>query len=199
MLTSSLNAERSTKKFGNPAWSVALDHARAKVRILRKCISMHRTRIDHSAILRREIQVHKIDMLLPQTLMDSKSMHGKARADVKSIVSDSFRRRDQERNDKIRSLEDSHRKTDKTHAMILRRLRRAEAIKQLFDKLKYARTRGTKQGIKMIEIPRHEGDDPKSCTDWQIIDVPTSIVYHLQQRNRSRSFCDRFSCEHVKR
>ena len=186
MLISSLTAERSTKKYGNPAWSVALDQACTKVRILWKCISsMHRTQIDHSEILRRELQAHKIEMLLPQTLTDGKSMLRKARAEVKSIVSDSFRRRDQERDDKIlRSLEDSHRKTDKTHAMILRRLCRAEAIKQLFDKLKYARTRGTEQGITMIEIPRHEGDDPKSCTDWQIIDVPTSIVYHLQQRNR---------------
>ena len=184
MLQASLDAERRTKKFGRPAWSVALDKARVTVRILRKCLSMHRTRLDHTAILNREIQVHEIEMLLPQTLTDCKTMLRTARADVKRIVSASFKRRDQERNERISALEDSHRKSDKTHAMILRRLRRAEAIKQLFDKIKFARTKGMKKGITIIEIPRHEGADPKTCNDWQIIDVPTSIVHHLQQRNR---------------
>ena len=36
----------------------------------------------------------------------------------------------------------------------------------------------------MIELPRHDGADPKTCTDWQTIKVPTEIVYHLQQRNQ---------------
>ena len=36
----------------------------------------------------------------------------------------------------------------------------------------------------MIEIPRHDGADPKTCTDWQAIEIPTAIVHHLQQRNQ---------------
>ena len=108
----------------------------------------------------------------------------KLRSEVKCIVADSYKQRDAERNERINALEDSNQKSDKKHAKLLRRLRRAEAIKQLFDKLKYARTRGARQGITMIEIPRHDGDDPKTCTDWQTIEIPTAIVHHLQQRNQ---------------
>ena len=64
----------------------------------------------------------------------------KLRSEVKCIVADSYKQRDAERNERINALEDSNQKSDKKHAKLLRRLRRAEAIKQLFDKLKYART-----------------------------------------------------------
>ena len=30
----------------------------------------------------------------------------------------------------------------------------------------------------------HPEVDPKSCTEWQQIDVPTEVLFHLQQRNR---------------
>ena len=39
-------------------------------------------------------------------------------------------------------------------------------------------------GITRIEIPTDPNDDPKKCTEWQTIDVPTDILYHLQTRNR---------------
>ena len=35
-----------------------------------------------------------------------------------------------------------------------------------------------------LEIPKHPADDPKYCTEWQVIDVPSEIVQHLQQRNQ---------------
>ena len=184
MLKASLDAERQIKKFGSSAWSVSLDIARFKVRILKKCLCMHRTGIDHTSILQRDLQHKRLDMLLPQTKIDCVQMLRRARSEVKRIVENSFKQRDEERSERIRALEDSNQKSDKKHATLLRRLRRAEAIKQLFDKLKYARTRGVRQGITMIEIPRHYGTDPKICTDWQTIEVPTEIVHHLQQRNQ---------------
>jgi hypothetical protein len=63
-------------------------------------------------------------------------------------------------------------------------LRRCERIKQLFDKLKAARARGQRSGVTRIEIPVHPQADPKTCTEWQTIDVPDEIVMHLQSRNR---------------
>lgn len=35
-----------------------------------------------------------------------------------------------------------------------------------------------------IEIPVHPEQDPKVCTDWQMIDIPSEVLYHLQKRNR---------------
>ena len=184
VLQASLAAERTTKKFGAPAWSVALHVARRRVSILKKCLSMSRTGHDISSYIQRDLTRHGIQMLLPQTREDCVHMLRTAKAEVKRLVDESYRRREQERNDRIHALEGSSRRSDKRTAQILRRLRRAEALKQLFDKLKFARTKNARRGITMIEIPCHEGDDPKTCTDWQIIDVPTSIVHHLQQRNR---------------
>jgi hypothetical protein len=40
------------------------------------------------------------------------------------------------------------------------------------------------QSITRIEIPLHPQEDPKRCTDWQIIDVPSEVVHQLQSRNR---------------
>ena len=35
-----------------------------------------------------------------------------------------------------------------------------------------------------IEIPLHPSKDPKSSTEWSVIDVPSEIVSNLQRRNR---------------
>ena len=185
MLQASLSAERRTKKFGEPAWSLALILARTRARVLRKCLAMCNTRINMTDSIKRDLEKHNITMLLPQTKEDCVRMLRQARAEIKSIVSNSFKRRDQERLEKIRDLEESNRRSDKRHAVVLRRIRRAEAIKQLFDKIKFARSSSTtRRGVTMIEIPVHDGADPKTCTEWQTIDVPTSIVQHLQLRNQ---------------
>lgn len=98
-------------------------------------------------------------------------------------MSTSFQRRDDERNERIRTLEESLSTKDKAHATLLRRLRRAEKIKALFEKLKTLRARGHRGGVTRIEIPVHPCEDPKTCTEWQTIDVPDEIVHHLQARN----------------
>ena len=41
-----------------------------------------------------------------------------------------------------------------------------------------------KQGVTQQEIPKHHEEDPKNCTEWQIIDIPTVIVKQLQKRNQ---------------
>lgn len=33
-------------------------------------------------------------------------------------------------------------------------------------------------------IPLHEDHDPKTCVEWRQIEVPTEVLFHLQQRNR---------------
>ena len=103
---------------------------------------------------------------------------------VQSLVKISIQCRDTERNEPIQRLEISMDKLGKLQAKILRRLRQCDKIKQLFNKLKAARARGHRNGIKRIEIPVHPWDDPKTCTEWKTIEVPDEIVDHLQTRNR---------------
>ena len=42
----------------------------------------------------------------------------------------------------------------------------------------------TRTGISRLEVPVDPNDDPRKCTKWKIIDIPTDILAHLQQRNR---------------
>ncbi|KAI2496055.1 hypothetical protein MHU86_18476 [Fragilaria crotonensis] len=54
----------------------------------------------------------------------------------------------------------------------------------LFQKLQRVRQTGSTKGVIRIEIPLHPEDDPKSCTQWTQVDVPTEVARHLQERNR---------------
>jgi hypothetical protein len=52
-------------------------------------------------------------------------------------------------------------------------------------KLRAARLSGQRKGVTSVEIPVHPDSDPKTCTEWQTIDVPSEVVEHLQKRNRT--------------
>ena len=74
---------------------------------------------------------------------------------------------------------------DKERAARLRRIQKAEALKTLFQKLRVAANDGNRKGVTRIEIPKDPTQDPKSCTEWTQIDIPSEVLHHLQQRNRS--------------
>jgi exonuclease III len=184
VVKASLDAEKQTKYFGEPAWSVALDKARKTVSVLKKCLSSIRTGLDHSTIIRSDLQKYGLDILLPTTLQECSSQLRTAQKAIKWLVANSFQQRETERNERIKALEESSLTADKALSTLLRRLRRTELIKRLFEKLKAIRARSQRSGVTRIEIPVHPFTDPKTCTEWQTIDVPEEIVHHLQCRNR---------------
>ena len=96
-----------------------------------------------------------------------------------------FKQRDKERRERIKDLASSPFKADKEQGQRLRRLQKAEDIKQLFRKLKVLRTTTQRQGVTRIEIPLHPREDPKACQEWRQIEVPTEVLFQLQQRNRA--------------
>ena len=124
-------------------------------------------------------------MPLPGTIQECSSALRKAKQDIKLLVAASIERRDHERNRKLRELEEAGTPNDRKLAQQLRRIKKAEDLKNLFRKLKYVRSTGAREGVTRVEIPRHEGDDPKSCTDWIQVDIPTEVLRLLQERNRT--------------
>ncbi len=46
-------------------------------------------------------------------------------------------------------------------------------------------TERARKGVTSIEIPKHPEEDPKSCTEWVQVDVPTEVLKHLQRRNQA--------------
>ena len=41
------------------------------------------------------------------------------------------------------------------------------------------------QSITRVEVPVNPADNPKTCTDWKVLDVPSEVSSALQERNRS--------------
>lgn len=146
---------------------------------------MHQTGLDHSQILRRDMAIQDLEMTLPVSKEQCKQQLRDIQAQIKKIVAESYLRRDQEREERIQELKQSASTADKNHAKLLRRLKRNEnKVNRVTEKIKAARERGQRQGVTRIEIPRPPSTDPKTCTEWQTIDVPSEIVEHLQRRNR---------------
>jgi hypothetical protein len=146
---------------------------------------MARTGLDHSSILSASNAKLHNPICLPTNKRDCILQLREARIAVREIVAVSFQRRDQERQQRIQELGTSRNKSDARHAKLLRRLQRAEEIKLLFEKIRSVRDKGQRQGVTRIEIPVHPESDPKTCSEWQTIDVPTEIVEQLQRRNRA--------------
>lgn len=184
VLSASLVAEAKTRRVGEPAWSVELAQARKVVSILKKHLSSLKTGYDNSDKLTRALAELDVPFELPPSKVTCSRALRAAETRVKEIVADSYQQRDQERRKKIEDLEASQHNADKTKAKILRRLKKAEDLKELFRKLKHVRGQKTRQGVTRIEIPLHPLDDPKTCTEWTQVEVPTEILRLLQERNR---------------
>ena len=67
MLQASLVAESRTKRVGEPAWSVALDQARKRVAILKKCLTMVRTRLNLNEAIATGNSALLVQIEIPRT------------------------------------------------------------------------------------------------------------------------------------
>ena len=185
MLQACLMAENRVKRYGEPAWSVALDQARRKAAILRKCLSMIRTGLDLTSIINDNNATLDTPLQIPTTKQECNTQLQQARREIENIVATSVKQRKDELHNRIAALETSGKKSDAATAIILRRLQKAEEIKQLFAKLRSFRIKDARRGVTSIEIPLHPDTDPKACQEWQTIEVPSEIVEHLQTRNKA--------------
>ena len=187
VLQSSLSAEKQIKKYKEPAWSMELSEARKKVSILNKALSMAKTRIDLIHILQQEMNTLSTPILFPESIQECSLELRKAKREVADIIHRSFATRESEREKQIADLEAElgHTKAAKAKIKILRNLKKAEELRKLFLKIKTLRKTKHRSGItRTIEVPADINDDPKTCTHWKMIDIPTEILHHLQARNR---------------
>jgi hypothetical protein len=125
---------------------------------------------------------------VPTTAAECSSALKRAKQQVQEIIRRSFATRESERDRQIADLEaeidpTKPSKEKKKKLTILRNLKKAEAIKKLFQKLQILRQTRQRGGITRLEVPTHTDNDPKTCNSWKVIDVPTEILYSLQTRN----------------
>jgi hypothetical protein len=140
MVQASLVAEKKSKRYGAPAWSVALDQAQKRVTILKKGLSMARTHLNLNVIVETSNAALNQPMELPRTKQECCNRLREAKREVKEIVAASYQQRDQERKQRILQLEMSGMARDATHARQLRRIQKAEEIKALMSTIRNART-----------------------------------------------------------
>lgn len=183
VVQASIAAENSITRFNEPEWSRELQNARRIVRILEKWISMKRTGLDQTDMLEHEMS-RMTTISLPNTLKQGSHLLRQAKRDVKRIVRNCYKTREEEIGDRIKELDKSD--TPDAHQQIkrLKQIKQAENRKQIFRKLTALRSPNIRQGVTRIEIPAHPDHDPKTCSDWQTVDVPHDILRLLQERNR---------------
>ncbi|KAI2503136.1 hypothetical protein MHU86_11327 [Fragilaria crotonensis] len=180
----SLAAEKSITKFREPEWSNKLQTARRTVRILEKWLSMKRTGLAQWINLEQEASQLNTPLLLPTTVAEGSAQLRRAKQEVRNIVQNCYKTRDEEIRERIKELEKSQDPTEKKQLRRLNNIKKAEDKQQIFKKLAALRRTNLRQGVVRLEIPIHPDQDPKGCTEWQTIDVPQEILALLQARNR---------------
>ena len=185
ILNGSLVSEKSIPIFPAPEWSSALARARLTVATFQKVLSCQKHGKPYPQSLLDQYHQYCPDRPLPSNKVSSMNALKEARQLVATIVKDSFSQRDTEFRSRIQAFEASGSAIDRRHAQVLRQMIHKERKRQMFRKLKSMRNPvGITSGVTRIEIPVPEDQDPKSCNQWQTIDIPSDVLMHLQTRNR---------------
>ena len=179
----SLSAEQSLTRFNSPAWSIALSSARAPEQLIKKGLSRYRHQCPIQPRLALDYAQYTSDPF-PTSIASCSSALRQIKEQVRTIADQSFEQRERERDALIEQLEQSTLSSDQKRATLLRKIRYTEKSRKLALKLKSVRATQTTVGMTRIEIPVHPEQDPKTCTEWQMIDIPPEVLHHLQQRNR---------------
>jgi hypothetical protein len=170
ILAASLAAENHITKFAAPQWSVELKSARSQVQLLRKHLSFLNTGIPLNQQTIYTLEESLKPEALPADKRSCQQAFRRAKRRVQQIISNSYERRDIERTTLIEHLRISTTPSDQERLKVLCTLRKLEMIRQLFNKLKWARrtSESARTGVLRIEIPApHPNSDPKRCTEWK--------------------------------
>ena len=184
ILNGSLVSEREVPMFQKPEWSTALANARIRTAVLQKLLTGIKHNKAHSQDLIEQFTQTCEGLPFPQNKTICQKYLTDARSEVNIIVHDSFAQRDQEFRQRIVELEASVKPKDRKHAQTLRQMIQKERRRQMFRKLKVLRDTSGATGVTRIEVPVPPDMDPKACTQWETIDIPSEVLAHLQTRNR---------------
>jgi uncharacterized protein YktB (UPF0637 family) len=96
---------------------------------------------------------------LPVTASEGSHRLRKAKQEVRQMIRDSYRTRDEEINDRINELEKTQDPDSKKTIRILKNIKKAEEKQRIFKKLTGLRKGSQRQGITRIEIPVQQDCD----------------------------------------
>lgn len=167
-----------------PQWSLQLADARKRVALLKRLLSMHHTGInlqEQIFQIGRQIEAHFIH---PTTVPECSSKLRSAATELREIIRNHHDHRQQERATQIAALNATGLPRDKAKATVLRQLETAESISSVHRKIKLQMKKSVRESITRVEVPINPSDNPKTCTQWKVVDVPSDVLDVLQKRNR---------------
>jgi ribosomal silencing factor RsfS len=154
------------------------------VRPFNELLSMHRNKIDlNEQILTIGWQIEE-DFIYPVTVAECSQMLRAAAIELRKIVRDHHTHRHNDRANQIVALNATGIPSDRAKAKVLSQIHKAESVSAVYRKIKTQMKSARTQSITRVEVPANPADNPKTCTDWKVVDVPSEVLYALQERNR---------------
>ena len=158
-----LTAESSLPAYGDAAWSVELATARKRTHVLGKLFSTMRAGRDTANLITEMINIMPPDWTPPTTIQQCSQQWLAAKKLAAEIAKNSIDCRDKELKARIRTLEQTGGVNARETATIIRRLKKAEDLKRLWQKLKTVRQTSQHQGVVRLEIPRTPRPIPRNA------------------------------------
>lgn len=128
------------------------------------------------------------DFIYPTTVAECSSMLRTEAAKLQTIIHDHHNHRQNERATQIAALNATGIPQDKAKATILRLIQVAEDISTVHRKIETQMKRSNRESITRVEMPLDSAENPRTCTQWKVVDVPPSEVLNILQQCKSVHF-----------
>ena len=176
-------AEARCRMLGPDPWSITLQKARLLVEIFKHALSMLRIGMDSRHKLDRLLAKYKDHIDIPDGIGDVKQQLTAAQTNLRQVRKEAANHRKSMLAENITSAKNQK---DPIKQKAADRIAKAEAMKDLHAKLRFISSDGEpNQGLTRVEVPKDPNQDPKTCTDWMVVDTPEEITRFLLQRNKN--------------
>ena len=145
---------------------------------------MHRTGVNSQAQLVHIREQLEYDFINRTTVAECSSILRAEASKLRTIIHEHHNHRHNERATQIAALNASGLPQDKAKAKVLRQLEVAEFISSVHRKIKTQMKQSVRERITRVEVPIDPLDNPRTCTQWKVVDVPSDVLDVLQKRNR---------------
>lgn len=184
-----LSAERKLKTRRRPWWSNKINRARFKIRLLQNHHSRLKQNLEESPVIQFKLDDNGFNVTLPRTLTKNSVEIQKAKEELKEIISNSRKYREEEQ---LARHDYLNRNGMKSQAEVIKRIWQKERLADAYRQVKTLRNKSQDQKANKVDIPRQwtetenleEMEDPKSTTDWISITEPHLIKKYMLLRNK---------------
>jgi len=124
-----------------------------------------------------------LGILVPETLEECKKLKNQMQRELKSMIKEEEKTK-QNRKEHLDELIARSTQDSRNTTAILKRIKKAEELKEVFKKCAKARGKRIRGGLSNLLVPTVPGTNPKNCEDWRVADCPKEIELLLEERNR---------------